>query len=121
MTVLTVFDPALVPHGDIADFLHWYDLTTEWFEDRDYDSTAGTAQSLLPWLSVVSEEFPPLIDGASGTTRYIIGSTCIYARFADAVSKAAETRSRELARAHGLGLYVAGSGEVSLPDGSLLR
>lgn len=120
MTVLTVFDPALVPHGDIADFLHWYDLTTEWVEDRDYTSTDGTSAPLLPWLSQLSTEFPPRIDGASGTTRYIIGSSCVHARFADAISAAAEERSRDLARANGLGLYVAGSGEVTLPSGELL-
>lgn len=121
MTVLTVFDPALVPHDDIADFLHWYDLTTEWVEDRDYASTTGTAETLLPWFETMSAEFPPRVAGATGTTRYIIGSTCVYARFADDVSAAAETLARRLAHDHGLGLYVAGSGEVSLPDGRLLR
>jgi hypothetical protein len=120
MTVLTVFDPAHVPTGDIADFLHWYDLATEWVEDRDYDSTDGTSAPLVPWLETMAAEFQPVVDGATGTTRYIIGSTCVYARFAERYAADAEARARQLAGDHGLGVYVAGSGEVTLADGSVL-
>ncbi len=119
--VLTVFDPAEVPHGDIAEFLHWYDLTTEWVEDRDFDSTEGTSPALVQWLEPMRTQFPPVIDGADGTTRYIIGSTCVYARFADAVAEAAEAQSRSLARQLGLGVYVAGSGHFTLADGTIVE
>lgn len=120
MINLTVFDPARVPTDDIAEFLHWFDLTTEWGEERDYTSTTGTFHVLVPWYDTMVAEFPPVTDGLKGTTRYIIGSTCICARFGDAVAEAAETRARELA-AGKLGLYVSGSGEVTLADGSLLQ
>lgn len=119
-SVLTVFDPQVVPHEDIADFLHWYDLTTEWVEDRDYHSTRGTARPLVDWLEVMRAEFPPKVDGATGTTRYIIGSTCVYARFAEDVAQAAFKVAHDQAREHGLGVYVAGSGEVTLADGTSL-
>lgn len=120
MSVVTVFDPATVPTDTIGDFLHWYDLTTEWLEDRDYDSTAGTADVLLPWLEVMRTAYPPKVDGPEETTRYIIGSTCIYARFADSIAAEATARAHELARECGLGAYVSGSGEVTLVDGSIL-
>lgn len=120
MNVVTVFDPAAVPTGTIGDFLHWYDLTTEWAEDRDYDSTDGTAAVLVSWLEEVRAAYPPKIDGPEETTRYIIGSTCVYARFAESIAPAAVARAHELARAHGLGAYVSGSGEVTLADGSTL-
>ncbi|WP_146183459.1 hypothetical protein [Corynebacterium yudongzhengii] len=120
MSVVTVFDPQSVPTGSISEFLHWYDLTTEWAEDRDYDSTAGTAEVLLPWYEAMRAQFPPHTDGAEETTRYIIGSSCIYARFAESSADAALSAAAERARAHGLGVYVSGSGEVVLADGSVL-
>lgn len=119
--VLTVFDPAEVPHGDIADFLHWYDLTTEWVEDRDFDSTEGTGSALVDWLETMRAEFPPVLDGAHGTTRYIIGSTCVYARFADQIAESAAEQARILARRLGLGVYVAGSGYFTLADGTVVE
>ena len=94
MKVLTVYDPAQVPHETIADFLYWYDLTMEFVEDRDYDSTEGTAEVLLPWLAEMREKFPPKVDGADNTTRYIIGSTYIYARLGD------DLADEEIGRAH---------------------
>lgn len=120
MNVVTVFDPAAVPTDTIGDFLHWYDLTTEWAEDRDFDSTVGTAPALLPWLETMRAAFPAKVDGPEETTRYIIGSTCVYARFADSIAAAANARAHELARELGLGAYVSGSGEVTLADGSVL-
>lgn len=119
--VLTVFDPADVPHGDIADFLHWYDLTTEWVEDRDFDSTEGTTAPLVQWLETMRAQYPPVVAGATGTTRYIVGSTCVYARFADEIAEEADARARELAKEHGLGLYVAGSGHFTLADGTVVE
>ncbi|AKK11994.1 hypothetical protein [Corynebacterium uterequi] len=121
MSVLTVIDPAAVPTGSIAEFLHWHDLTTEWAEDRDYGSTEGTSEPLVTWLERMSTRFPPVVEGATGTTRYIIGSTCVYARFADGVAEAADARAAELAEALGLGLYRAASGRVLLPGGVVLE
>ena len=120
MKVLTVYDPDQVPHETIADFLYWYDLTMEFVEDRDYDSTDGTAEVLLPWLAEMREAFPPKVDGADNTTRYIIGSTYIYARLGDDVADEAITRGQARARELGLGSYVAGSGQTVLPDGTVV-
>ncbi|HZK31410.1 MAG TPA: hypothetical protein VFC72_00670 [Corynebacterium sp.] len=120
MKVLTVYDPAQVPHETIADFLHWYDLTMEFVEDRDYDSTTGTAEVLLPWLAAAREKYPPKVDGADNTTRYIIGSTYIYARFGEDVAEQAFVSGQARAHELGLGTYIAGSGETRLPDGTVV-
>ena len=120
MNVLTVFDPATVPTGAINDFLYWYDMTTEWAEDRDYDSTAGTAPAVAQWWEQMSAQFPPLVDGAENTTRYIIGSDCVYARFGLNAPEAME-RGHALAQELGLGAYVSGSGYVTLPGGQRLE
>ena len=118
--MLTVYDPAQVPHETIADFLYWYDLTMEFVEDRDYDSTEGTAEVLLPWLAEMREKFPPKVDGADNTTRYIIGSTYIYARLGDDLAGEALAQGQARARELGLGSYVAGSGQTVLPDGTAI-
>lgn len=120
MRVLTAFDPALVPHGDIQDFLYWYDMTTEWVEDRDYDSIEGTSKPLAQWYQDLSAEFAPVVDGATGTTRYIIGSDCVYARFADHYADEAFERARAVASRLGLGTYEAGSGQFQLADGTIV-
>ncbi|GAB3947337.1 hypothetical protein [Corynebacterium tapiri] len=115
MSTLVVFSDA--PTDTIADFLHWLDLTTEWVEDRDYSSTEGTDPALAAWFEEMSARFPSRVDGPSNTTRYIIASTCIYARFAEREWESACALARALATEHNLGFYESGSGEVHLADG----
>lgn len=120
MNVLVVFDPATVPTRAINDFLYWYDMTTEWAQDRDYDSTAGTVGHVAQWWEQMSAQFPPLVDGADNTTRYIIGDDFVYARFGRN-HKEAIAAGKVLASDLGLGAYVTGSGYATLPGGTRLE
>lgn len=118
--MLLVFDPATVPTEAINDFLYWYDMTTEWVEDRDYESTKGTEAKVAQWWEQMSTAYPPMVDGAENTTRYIIGTDCVYARFGRNAPEAMN-RGHELAQELGLGAYVSGSGYVTLPNGQRLE
>lgn len=120
MKVLSVFDPAQVPTETIADFLHWYDLATEFYDDRDYESTEGTAAPVVKWWEVMHAKYPPKMDGPEGTTRYIIGSAFVYFRVAEDDAAQALIDAREQAGVQGLGLYIASSGDVELPGGVTL-
>ena len=129
---LMAFEPAKAPVV-YGDFLEWMAKQTQWDEDRDYNSIAGTEPKLASWFMEAKQTFPPLNGEYSPSddelcaseeienhlTDYSIGSDIIYAAFGWSVAKQAERLMGQLCQKHGLGLYNPQTGELH-SDGMVL-
>jgi hypothetical protein len=122
---LMVFDKAKAPKF-YEDFLNWTSEQTEWEEERDYNSAAGTALPLVSWFMEMKETFPPLNgpyclsdeDAFSSKeienhlTDYSIGSSIIYAAFAWPAAEEACELAVKIAAKHGVGFFNPQTAEV---------
>ncbi|SER93126.1 hypothetical protein [Corynebacterium cystitidis] len=106
------FDLDQVPHGDIQDFLHWFDLAAEFDDD-----SGTTTPELTRWYEALRAQYQPT-PGWDGT-KYFVARDFVWARISDA---AAEDTARQLARELGVGFYITGDStiKVELPDGTVI-
>jgi len=125
---LLVFSPENAP-TERAAFLDWWDQTSEWEEDHDYDDPAVSTPRLRAWFVEMINTFPAmngpfsqeeLPANESTVTDYSIGQFAIYAAFAWSNAEAAYDHVFKLAAKHGVGFFDASSdtGAVWLPDGN---
>lgn len=121
---LAVFDPVAAPLEKRA-FLGWYDLITEWSEDRDYSDIQGLAPVLTAWFQDMIKEFPPMngphasaASDASRISDYSIDESLIYVAFAWSVAEPAYEAMYRLAAKHGVGFFDVSSndGKVWMPE-----
>lgn len=131
---LMVFEKSKVP-GTYDDFLKWTTGQTEWAEERDYNSTEGTADKLRDWFMAIKEMFPPLngeyslpddvafanVEIENHLTDYSIGSEIIYASFGWSVAEEAKETVRQLAEKYDVGVFDFQSGEVYFSEIAICR
>lgn len=106
------FDLDQVPHSDIQDFLHWFDLAAEFDDD-----SGATTPMLTRWYETLLARYQPT-PGWDGT-KYFVASDFVWARIN---APDAEETARQLARELGVGFYITGASiiEVELPDGTVI-
>ncbi|WIM67478.1 hypothetical protein QP027_10285 [Corynebacterium breve] len=107
------FDLDQVPHGDIQDFLHWFDQAAEFDDDSN-----ATIPELTRWYDALHSKYQPTA-GWDGTS-YFVARDFVWARIN---VDGAEENARQLARDLGVGFYITGDMQiqVELPDGRIVE
>ena len=131
---LMVFDPALVKYQEREEFIEWFEQTTEWEGDFDYDDPAHASKPLRAWFAEITLEFPPMNGPLSPSLEksdefnmadYAISPDAIYVSFSWSDAVAGSKNTIDLAEKHGLGFFdLSGAdGAVWVPDdvGKLVR
>lgn len=126
---LAVFDPR--PElRDARQFRSWYEQSTEWSGELDYDSPEKLTPGLKRWFEEMAVAFPPLngplaYEGddegvRSAQADYTLGRDIIYAAFGWSKADEAYEACLRLAEKHGVGfLDVSGEqGAAWFPDAS---
>lgn len=110
------FDLAQVPHQDIQDFLHWFDLAAEFDDD-----TNATTPELTRWYEALLARYAPT-PGWDGT-KYFVARDFVWARINADNEAEAEPFARQLAAELGVGFYITGDTtiRVELPDGRVVE
>ena len=128
-----VFDPLDAPR-DRAEFIGWYNRTTEWSEGHSYDDADMTTTALRAWYEDIRRMFPNMNGPGAPPhdelekfghrlTDYSIGKHAIYAAFAWSVAEDAYQTVRETAVARKVGFFDVsgddGHGEIYFPGDQL--
>ena|GEM_PF-200221 len=122
---LMVFERGQAPETFEA-FLDWYEVQTQWTEERDYDSLSGTSPQLSAWFMEMKETFPPLNGTYSLSdeeafaneeienrlTDYSIGGDMIFAAFGWSAAEEACELALALAKKHSVGFYDPQAGTI---------
>lgn len=134
-----IIDPTTVPTTTHAEFMTWYEETTEWNSERDYTTTDGSTDAIAEFYNAITQHFPDLnaaddLDEADqddeddedefdddAAADYTIGNDFIYISIDSEYAENAAQRCLNLAHANNLALVdVSATSTISMPNGETI-